>query len=99
MVRIDVTEIPYEDDSFEVVASLFGAMFAPRPDKVASELMRVCKPGGRVLMGNWTPDGFVGDMFRAIGRYLPPPAGLPAPPLWGDDDCRPSRRELFMQGF
>lgn len=81
----DAESLPYDDASFDAVASLFGAMFAPRPDRAASELMRVCRPGGRILMGNWTPESFVGDMFRTIGRHLPPPAGVPSPLLWGDE--------------
>jgi len=82
----DAESLPYEEASFDAVASLFGAMFAPRPERAAAELMRVCRPGGRILMGNWTPESFVGDMFRTIGRHLPPPAGVPSPLLWGDED-------------
>src|ERR687893_2047597 len=70
----DAEMLPYGDASFDVVASLFGAMFAPRPERVAAELVRVCRPGGRIVMGNWTPGGFVGRMFKVIGRHVPPPA-------------------------
>jgi hypothetical protein len=60
-------------------------MFAPRPDRVAAELVRVCRSGGRIVMGNWTPEGFVGQMFKVIGRHVPPPALMPSPLLWGDE--------------
>lgn len=82
----DVEDMPYESESFDVVLSLIGAMFAPRPEVATSELFRVCRPGGRVIMGNWTPEGFVGDFFRTIGRHAPPP-DMPSPLLWGDEDC------------
>jgi SAM-dependent methyltransferase len=81
----DAEELPYGDASFDLVASLIGAMFAPRPDRVASELVRVCRPGGRIAMGNWTPEGFVGQMFKVIGGHVPPPALMPSPLLWGDE--------------
>ena len=81
----DAEMLPYRDASFDVVASLFGAMFAPRPDRVAAELVRVCRPGGRIVMGNWTPGGFVGQMFKIIGKHVPPPALMPSPLLWGDE--------------
>ena len=81
----DAEVLPYEDASFDLVVSLIGAMFAPRPDRVASELVRVCRPGGRIVMGNWTPEGFVGQMFKVIGRHVPPPALMPSPLLWGDE--------------
>lgn len=81
----DAEQLPYEDASFDVVFSLIGAMFAPQPQKVAAELARVCRPGGRIIMGNWTPNGFVGQMFKTIGRHVPPPPGIPAPVLWGDE--------------
>jgi 2-polyprenyl-3-methyl-5-hydroxy-6-metoxy-1,4-benzoquinol methylase len=80
----DAEALPYEDGQFEVVTSLLGAMFAPRPEIVAAELTRVCRPGGRIAMGNWTPDGFVGQMFKATGRHIAP-AGMPSPVLWGDE--------------
>jgi len=83
-VEGDAEQLPQGDASFDVVMSMFGAMFAPRPDKVASELLRVCRPGGFVAMGNWTPDGFVGNMFRITAKHSPPPPGVPAPVLWGD---------------
>lgn len=86
-IRLDVgdaEEMPYEDASFDLVVSLIGAMFAPRPEHAASEMMRVCRPGGRIVMGNWTPEGFVGDFFRTVGKYLPPP-DMPSPLLWDDE--------------
>jgi SAM-dependent methyltransferase len=87
----DAEALPYEDASFDIVASIFGAMFAPRPEKAAAELLRVCRPGGRILMGNWTPDGFVGNMFRTIGQHLPPPAGVAPPPQWGVEEIARER--------
>lgn len=86
-VQFDVADaecLPYADGQFDVVASLIGAMFAPRPELVAFELTRVCRPGGLIAMGNWTPSGFVGQMFKLIARYIAP-AGMPSPVLWGDE--------------
>jgi len=80
----DVEELPFPDHSFDVVLSMFGAMFAPRPEKVAAELIRVCKPGGVISMANWTPEGFVGKTFHATAKMVPPPP-VPAPVLWGDE--------------
>lgn len=91
----DAEALPYPDASFDVVASLIGAMFAPRPDLVASELKRVCKPGGKIAMLNWTPSGFVGKMFKAIAAYIAP-SGMPAPALWGDEA---TVRERFREGI
>jgi SAM-dependent methyltransferase len=79
----DAEDMPYADDAFDVVISLIGAMFAPKPERVTTELVRVCRPGGRIVMGNWTPEGFVGDFFRTVGQYVPPP-DMPSPLLWGD---------------
>ncbi len=81
----DAEDMPYADESFDVVMSMFGAMFAPRPDVVASELKRVCKPGGLITMANWTPSGFIGQMFKITGKYVTPPAGMVSPVLWGDE--------------
>ena len=80
----DAEALPYADADFEVVASLYGAMFAPRPERVAAELLRVCRPGGIVAMGNWTKEGFVGTMFKTFTRFLMPP-DMPSPLLWGDE--------------
>jgi hypothetical protein len=68
-----------------VIVSMFGAMFAPRPERVAAELLRVCKPGGTIAMANWTPQGFVGKTFRVTAEMVPPPASVPPPVLWGDE--------------
>lgn len=80
----DAEALPFEDASFDVVASLIGAMFAPRPDRVAKELLRVCAPGGTIAMANWTPQGFVGQMFKTISKFIAP-SGMPSPVLWGDE--------------
>jgi 2-polyprenyl-3-methyl-5-hydroxy-6-metoxy-1,4-benzoquinol methylase len=80
----DAESLPYEDAQFDTVVSLIGAMFAPRPDLVASELTRVCRPGGIIAMANWTPGGFVGQMFKAIAKHIAP-SGMPSPVLWGDE--------------
>jgi SAM-dependent methyltransferase len=80
----DAEALPYPDASFDVVTSMFGAMFAPRPEMVASELARVCRPGGLIAMANWTPGGFIGQMFRTISRHIAP-SGMPSPVLWGDE--------------
>ena len=82
----DAEALPYADASFDLVTSVFGAMFAPRPESVAAELLRVCRPGGTIAMGNWTPQGFIGKMFKLFGRFVPPPAGMPPPVLWGDEE-------------
>ncbi|CAA9558455.1 MAG: Methyltransferase type 11 [uncultured Truepera sp.] len=81
----DAEDLSYPDASFDTVVSLVGAMFAPRPERVAAELVRVCRPGGRMLMVNWTPNGFVGKMFKAIAKHVPPPPGVPPAVLWGDE--------------
>ncbi len=81
----DAEQLPYPDAAFDVVFSLIGAMFAPRPDRVAAELRRVCRPGGRIVMINWTPGGFVGQMFKLNGKHVPPPPNMPPPVLWGDE--------------
>jgi SAM-dependent methyltransferase len=81
----DAESLPYGDGRFDVVMTMFGAMFAPRPHLVASEMLRVCKSGGTVAMANWTNGGFVEKMFAVGSRFLPPPAGVPSPLLWGDE--------------
>lgn len=80
----DAEALPYIDGGFDTVTSVFGAMFAPRPDRVAAELTRVCRPGGMIAMANWTPGGFIGQMFKTISRYIAP-NGMPSPVLWGDE--------------
>lgn len=82
----DAEALPYEDASFDAVVTMFGAMFAPRPDLVASELKRVCRPGGFIVMANWTPAGFIGQMFKTMSGHVPPPAGMPSPILWGVEE-------------
>src|SRR5262245_37973792 len=81
----DAESLPYGDAQFDAVLSLLGAMFAPRPERVAAELTRVCRPGGIIAMANWTPGGFVGQMFKTISRHIAP-SGMPAPVLWGDEN-------------
>lgn len=82
----DVEDMPYDDAGFDLIVSLIGAMFAPRPERVVAEFIRLSRPGGCIDMGNWTPQGFVGRMFKTIGRHVPPPATMPSPVLWGDED-------------
>ena len=79
----DAEALPFEDQSFDVVVSTFGAMFSPDHNRVAAEMARVCRPGGRIGLCNWTPEGFIGELFKTLGRRLPPPAGLQSPALWG----------------
>jgi SAM-dependent methyltransferase len=90
----DAEQLPFPDGQFDVVVSMFGAMFAPRPDIVASELARVCRADGLIAMANWTPEGFVGKTFALTSRYVPPPEGIPAPVLWGNEDVA---RERFAK--
>jgi ubiquinone/menaquinone biosynthesis C-methylase UbiE len=79
----DAEALPFADHSFDAVVSTFGVMFTPDQDRAASELTRVCRRGGRIGLANWTPQGFIGQVFKTIGRYLPPPAGAKSPALWG----------------
>jgi ubiquinone/menaquinone biosynthesis C-methylase UbiE len=79
----DVEALPFESATFDAVLSTFGVMFAPDHARAASELARVCRPGGKIGLANWTPDGFIGQMFKVLGRHLPPPAGVQPPSLWG----------------
>jgi SAM-dependent methyltransferase len=81
----DAEALPYADASFDVVMSMFGVMFAPRPDVAAAELLRVCRTGGTIALATWTAGGFVGQMFRTMANHVPPPAGVPSPILWGDE--------------
>jgi SAM-dependent methyltransferase len=90
----DAEDLPYADGAFDLVATIFGAMFAPRPERTAAEMMRVCRPGGRIAMANWTAEGFVGKMFKTIARYIAP-AGMPSPVLWGNETVV---RERFGAG-
>ena len=81
----DAAALPYADASFDAVLSTFGVMFAPDHAAAASEMARVCRPGGRIALANWTPEGFIGQMFKTLGRHLPPPAGVQPPSLWGTE--------------
>ncbi len=91
-VEGDAENLPFADGTFQVVSSVFGTMFAPDQEKTASELARVCQPGGRIGLVAHTPDGFIGQLFKVIGKHVPPPAGLRSPVLWGTED---RLRELF----
>jgi len=82
----DAEAIPAPDNSYDVVTSTFGVMFAPNQERAASELLRVCRPGGRIAMANWTAEGWIGEMFRAVGRHVPPPAGVRPATRWGSED-------------
>ena len=81
----DAEALPFADAGFDVVLSTFGAMFAPDQARVAAELLRVVRPGGRIGLANWTPEGFIGRLFKIVGAHVPPPAGLPSPALWGTE--------------
>ena len=82
----DAENLPFPDASFDAVMSTFGVMFTPNQEKAASELARVCRPGGRIGLANWTPGSFIGQLFKTIGKYIPPAAGLKSPALWGTQD-------------
>ena len=90
--QADAEALPFPDASFDVVVSTFGVMFTADQDKAAIELLRVCKPGGKVGLANWTPEGFVGRLFKTLGKHLPPPAGVKSPALWG---TRARLNEMF----
>jgi ubiquinone/menaquinone biosynthesis C-methylase UbiE len=79
----DAEALPFTDGTFDAVVSTFGVMFTPNQDKAAAELLRVCKSGGQIGLANWTPDGFIGQVFKTLGKYMPPPAGVKSPALWG----------------
>jgi ubiquinone/menaquinone biosynthesis C-methylase UbiE len=79
----DAETLPFADNSFDAVVSTFGVMFTPNQETAAAELMRVCKSGGKIGLANWTPEGFIGQLFKTLGKYLPPPAGAKSPALWG----------------
>jgi ubiquinone/menaquinone biosynthesis C-methylase UbiE len=95
-VEGDAENLPFEDASFDVVLSSFGVMFAPDHQKAADEMLRVCKPGGRIGMANWTPEGFVGEFFKTVAQHAPPPPGVQSPILWGTED---HLGELFGNGI
>ena len=81
----NVEQMPYAEASFDTIVTMFGAMFAPRPDATTGELLRVCRPGGRIAMANWTSDGFIGQMFKIMGKHVPPAPGVPSPIQWGNE--------------
>jgi len=91
----DAEDQPFGEGMYDVVASTYGVMFTPNQDKAAAEMLRVCRPGGRIGLANWTPEGFVGAIFKLIGRYVPPPQGVKSPALWG---TRPRLEEMFGAG-
>ena len=91
-MEADAESLPFEDASFDAVVSTFGVMFTPNQAQAASEMLRVCKRGGRIGLANWTPDGFIGQVFKTLGKYLPPPAGAKSPALWG---TRAALDEMF----
>jgi ubiquinone/menaquinone biosynthesis C-methylase UbiE len=88
----DAEALPFSDESFDIVVSTFGVMFTPDQDRAAAELVRVCKRGGKIGLANWTPDGFIGEVFKTIGKHVPPPRGARSPALWG---TRARMAELF----
>ena len=90
--QADAEALAFDDGSFDVVLSTFGVMFTPDQERAAAELVRVCRHGGKIGLANWTPDGFIGQLFKTIGRYVPPPAGVRSPALWG---TRGRLSELF----
>jgi SAM-dependent methyltransferase/quercetin dioxygenase-like cupin family protein len=90
--QADAEALPFPDASFDVVVSTFGVMFTADQDKAAAELLRVCKPGGKIGLANWTPEGFIGQLFKTLGKHLPPPAGVKSPALWG---TRARLNEMF----
>lgn len=88
----DAEALPFAEDEFDVVLSTFGVMFTPDQDRAAAEMVRVCRPGGKIGLANWTPEGFIGNVFKMIGKYVAPPPGVKPPSLWGS---RPRIAELF----
>jgi ubiquinone/menaquinone biosynthesis C-methylase UbiE len=90
--QADAENLPYEEGAFDVVLSTFGVMFTPNQEQAAAELARVCKPGGKIGLANWTPASFIGEVFKLIGRYIPPAPGVRPPSLWGTEE---RLRELF----
>jgi ubiquinone/menaquinone biosynthesis C-methylase UbiE len=92
----DAEALPFPDTSFDAVTSVFGTMFAPNHVQAAAELLRVCKPGGTIALASWTPEGFIGELFRTVGAHVPPPAGVQSPMLWGTEG---HLRDLFGDGI
>src|SRR5262245_42601328 len=92
----DAEQLPFADRSFDVVLSVFGVMFTPNQEQAAAELLRVCRSGGKIGLANWTPEGFIGQVFRTIGKHIPPPVGVKSPALWGSEQ---RLRELLGDGI
>ena len=90
----DAEALPFADSTFDVVLSTFGVMFTPDQARAAREMLRVCRPGGRIGLANWTPGSFIGELFKVLGRYLPPAAGVRSPALWGTEE---RLKELFSE--
>jgi ubiquinone/menaquinone biosynthesis C-methylase UbiE len=91
----DAEALPFRDGEFDAVLSIYGAMFAPRPERAAAEILRVVRPGGTIALASWTPTGFVGELLRTVGKHVPPSAGIPPPTQWG---AEARLRELFGAG-
>ena len=91
----DAENLPFSDNNFDTVLSTFGVMFTPNQDQAAAELLRVCRPKGKIGLANWTPEGFIGQVFKTLGKHLPPPAGAKSPALWG---TRARLTEMFDAG-
>ena len=97
----DAEALPFADESFDAVTSVFGSMFAPNHQQAASELLRVCRSGGTIALASWTPDGFIGELFKTVGSYVPPPAGVQSPLLWATEASpgpSPRRRHRVARG-
>jgi len=92
----DAESLPFPDKSFDAVLTVFGSMFAPDQAQAAAELLRVCRPGGTIALASWTPEGFIGELFRTVGAHVPPPVGVPSPMLWGTEA---HLRDLFGESI
>jgi ubiquinone/menaquinone biosynthesis C-methylase UbiE len=92
----DAEDLSYPDASFDVVLSTLGVMFCPNQEQAVGELLRVCRPGGKIGLASWTPDGFIGNMLKTVGKHVPPPPGVKPAPLWGTEE---RLRELFGDGI
>lgn len=92
----DAENLQYDDEAFDTVVTMFGAMFAPRPERAGAELIRVCRSGGRIAMANWTPEGFIGQMFKIGATHVPPPPNMPPPVMWGIEE---NVRERLRDGI
>ena len=92
----DAEQLPFADGSFDVVLSVFGVMFTPNQEQAAQELLRVCRPGGTIGLASWTPQSFIGQVFRTMSTYIPPAPGVKSPALWGTEQ---RLRELFGPGI